>query len=327
LSAQDIQQIIENRPYLNFRDFLETTSCNKTAIINLIKAGAFDQFGERMDIMKEYITMISEPKKRLTMQNFSALCERDLLPNELIFQKRVYVFNKALKQVKKGEYFLIKNNYYDFYQEFFDLDLLEPLDQDLAIDCKVWKREYDNVMLTAKNYITKHNAEMLRALNDKLFEEIWNKYAAGNYSSWEMESLGFYYHDHELKNIDKKLYNIKEYNSLPETPEVEFNMKRAGKMIPIFKTCRICGTVIAKDDVKSIVTILTPESGVVNVKFTKEYYANYNRRLSETQIDGSKKVMEQGWFIRGSLIVVNGFRREICLLLKHMQRPTLINYI
>ena len=50
--------------------------------------------------------------------------------------------------------------------------------------------------------------------------------------------------------------------------------------------------------------------GVVNVKFTKEYYAMYNRQISEVQADGTKKVLEKGWFSRGTKILVTGYRRE-----------------
>ena len=138
---------------------------------------------------------------------------------------------------------------------------------------------------------------------------MWDKYATGSLSDWEMDSLGFYYHDHPLKNIDKAMYNISEYNYLSEVPAVDYKFKRNGIDIPIFKTLRIVGTVIAKDDNKSNISILTNESGVVTVKFSRDYYAKYNRRISEVQIDGTKKVKEQGWFTRGTKVMLNGFRR------------------
>ena len=45
----------------------------------------------------------------------------------------------------------------------------------------------------------------------------------------------------------------------------------------------------AWNDNKASITLLTP-SGVVTVKFTKEYYAQYKKQLSELQDDGTKKV-------------------------------------
>ena len=119
----------------------------------------------------------------------------------------------------------------------------------------------------------------------------------------------FYYHEHELFNIDKHKYGIVDFSTLSYEPEVDYFFKRAGRDIPIFKLYKIAGTIISKDNTKASVAILTM-SGVVNVKFTKEYYAMYNRQISEVQSDGTKKVLEKGWFSRGTKILVTGYRRE-----------------
>ena len=83
------------------------------------------------------------------------------------------------------------------------------------------------------------------------------------------------------------------------------------------------GTVIAKDDGKSMVSLLTVNSGVINVKFNRDYYAKYNRRISEPQPDGTKKVREAGWFQRGTLVVVNGIRRgDMFIAKKYKNTPS-----
>lgn len=311
VGGEIIQEIIEKRPYNSFEDFVEKTNCNKTVMISLIKSGAFDQFGEREDIMRRYIWSVCEPKKRVTMQNFASLVERNLLPDELSLQKRTFVFNKALKKnCKVDGVLVVKNNYYNFYEQFFDIDELEPYGEVLSITEKKWKKQYDKMMIPAKEYIAKHKEELLKALNNTLFQEVWDKYAAGNYSVWEMNSLGFYYHEHELSQVNQTMYNISEFNSLQEQPLVDYTFKRNGMEIPIYKTNRIMGTVVAKDDNKSCVSILTIDSGVVTVKFSRDYFAKYNRRISEVQIDGTKKVREAGYFQRGTLVVINGFRRN-----------------
>jgi DNA polymerase-3 subunit alpha len=145
-------------------------------------------------------------------------------------------------------------------------------------------------------------------LNTQLFKEAWDKYAAGNLSSWEMEALCFYYHEHELANVNTYKYGISNFFSLPVEPEVEYYFKRNGKDIPIFKTAKIIGTVISKNDNKSTISLLTT-SGVVTVKFSKEYYAKYKKQISEKQDDGTKKVLEKGWFKRGNMLMLTGFRR------------------
>lgn len=311
VGGEIIQEIIENRPYEGLADFQEKVKVKKPVLISLIKSGAFDKFGNREDIMREYIWSICEPKKRITLQNFNGLMERNLIPAELEFEKRLFVFNKALrKYCKVNDYFLVNDNFYDFYEEFFDVDLLEPFEEGLAIKDTIWKKLYTKGMDKARDYFKAHQDELLDMLNQTLFNEVWIKYAAGTLASWEMDSLGFYYHDHPLKNLDKLSYNVIPYNQQPDVPPVERTFKRNGIDIPIFKTCRIVGAVVAKEDNKSCISILTPESGVVTVKMSRDYYARLNRQMSQVQPDGTKKVMEKGWFTRGTLVMVNGFKRS-----------------
>ena len=168
---------------------------------------------------------------------------------------------------------------------------------------------YDEKMKPAKEYISKNQKQMLEDFNNQLFQEQWNKYALGSYSTWEMDSLGMYYHQHELKMVDKKIYEISAFQNIPEQPIVEKTFRRKNIEIPIFKLYRICGTVVAKDDAHSSISVLTPESGVVTVKLNRDYFAIYNRRISEVDDNGTKKMKEQGWFQKGTLVVLSGIRR------------------
>ena len=309
VGGEVIESIIQNRPYTSLQDFIDKTKSNRTVTLSLIKAGAFDQFGDRTKILEEYIRQVSEPKKRLTMQNFKGLIDTNLVPPELMFQKRLFIFNKALRANKKvDDMYAINYNYYDFYEQFFDVDLLEPIGNTLGIKQKTWQKLYTKAMEPAKKYLQEHQQEMLNKYNDILFQEQWNKYAAGNESTWEMDSMGYYYHEHELANVRKEWYNIYEYKDLPEEPQVEYTFRRNGRDIPVYKTCRIMGTVIGKNNTKATVNLLTVDSGVVTVKFNLDFFAKYNRRISEN-IDGINKQMESSWFNRGSLIIVNGFKR------------------
>lgn len=109
-----------------------------------------------------------------------------------------------------------------------------------------------------------------------------------------MDSLGFYFHEHPLEHVNRKAYGISQYCDLGENPPVKYTFKRNDIQIPIFDTTRIIGTVIAKDDIRSQISLLTAESGVVTVKFTRDYYARLNKRLSEMGADGHKHVIESG---------------------------------
>ena len=320
ISSATIEQIKAGRPYRGIVDFMNRCPLNKTAMISLIKAGAFDNTDAswafecnqepRIAIMAYYLSKVSEPKKRLTLQNFNGLLERGLVPDSLDKQKRTFNFNKHLKTYQKvGRYYVFDNICYDFYRKYFDEEELEVINGNICILQTKWEKIYKKVMEEARTWLQANQEEMLNEFNYLLFKETWDKYATGSISAWEMESLCFYYHEHELAHVDTQRYGIVDFFDLPEQPQVDYFFKRNGRDIPIFKTYKIMGTVISKDDNHSTVSILTL-NGVVTVKFTKEYYAMFGRQLSEKQADGSKKVVEKGWFKRGTKLMFTGFRRD-----------------
>ena len=316
-----INQIIGGRPYTGIIDFMNRCPLNKTQMVSLIKSGAFDKIDNkwaseickenpRYAIMAYYVSLVCDPKKRLTLQNFNGLLKSGLVPEELNKQKQVFVFNKFLKDNKKvGKYYVFDEDSLNFYSQYYDLNELDVIIGITYILQTKWDKIYQKEMDEARNWLKENQDEVLNQYNNLLFNETWNKYATGNISAWEMESLCFYYHEHELANIDKHKYGIVNFSTLSYEPEVDYFFKRAGRDIPIFKLYKIAGTIISKNNTKASVAILTTD-GVVNVKFTKEYYAMYHRQISEVQADGSKKVLEKGWFSRGTKIMVTGYRRE-----------------
>lgn len=320
VGAPVIDAIIQNRPFSSFTDFMNRCPLNKTAMFSLIKAGSFDLLEKdwaeelgvepRLLIMVYYILKVCDAKKRLTLQNFNGLIQRDLIPASLEFQKRVFTFNKYLKSEKKvGKYYIFDDVCERFYSQFFDMEKLSVINGITCILQTDWDKIYQKEMDTARDWLKENQEEVLKEFNYILFKECWDKYATGTISAWEMESLCFYYHAHELIDVDVDKYGISNFFNMPEAPIVDYFFKRNGKEIPIYKTYKIIGTVISKNDTRSSVTILTT-NGIVNVKFTKEYFAMFNRQISEVQEDGTKKVKEKGWFSRGSKIMVTGFRRE-----------------
>ena len=316
-----IDQIIGGRPYTGIIDFMNRCPLNKTQMVSLIKSGAFDKIDNkwaseickenpRYAIMAYYVSLVCDPKKRLTLQNFNGLLKSGLVPEELNKQKQVFVFNKFLKDNKKvGKYYVFDEGSLNFYSQYYDLNELDVINGITCILQTKWDKIYQKEMDEARNWLKENQNEVLNQYNNLLFNETWNKYATGNISAWEMESLCFYYHEHELANIDKHKYGIVNFSTLSYEPEVDYFFKRAGRDIPIFKLYKIAGTIISKNNTKASVAILTTD-GVVNVKFTKEQYAMYNRQISEVQADGSKKVLEKGWFSRGTKIMITGYRRE-----------------
>lgn len=327
VGAAIVDQIKANRPYKSFKDFLNRCPLNKTAMINLIKGGAFDNLeldwanevhtDPRILIMTYYLSLTSEPKKKLTLQKFNGLINNNLVPSSLDFEKKIFAFNKYLKNYKWRNYYYMPHEYaMNFYSSNFDINNIDiNKDNIYLINQKVWDNIYQEYMNNAREWLKENQNQILNELNLKLFKNEWNKYAKGTISAWEMASLCFYYHDHELKYIDNQRYGIIDFNLLSPNSEIDYFFQRNGKQIPIYKLYRIAGTVIGKNDTRHIVTLLTT-TGVVSVKFTRDYYAMYNRQISEINESGIKKVKEKGWFTRGTKLLITGYRRDDTFIAK-----------
>lgn len=302
-----ISEIIKNRPYVSMVDFYHKVNPNKQAMIALIKGGAFDNFGKsRMRTMAEYIWLTCDKKKRLTLQNMPGLMRYKLVPSdeEFTLPKRVFEFNRYLKaNCKNGTQYALDSRAIDFLNEI-DQDRL--YDDSFVMDAKAWDKVYQGYMDVFRGWIADNKESILDDLNMTIFNEDWEKYATGNISSWEMEALCFYYHDHELKDVNMEKYGLKNFSELPEEPVVD---KFVGKaQIPIYKLCKICGTCIAKNKTKSTVYLLTTD-GVAAVKFRQEHFSLFDKQISEKTPDGKKHVIEKSWFNRGNMILVQGYRR------------------
>lgn len=317
-----IQSIIENRPYKSIEDFLAKVKITKPQMVNLIKAGAFDSFGDRNDIMHQYINSVSDVKKRITMQNMKMLIDFGLIPEEYDFQCRVFNYNKYLKKFKAQEYYSLNNIAYAFYEQNFDLDKLTQNDipeSGFCIKQTVWDKIYKAEMDKVRPYIQKHNEELLKAVNDRLTREVWDKYCEGSLSKWEMDSVSFYSHPHELENVDMERYNFDDFFKLSENPDIERIINIKGKQVPLFRIHRIIGTVLDRDKAKKTVTLLTT-SGVVTVKIYGGVFSYYDKQISEKGADGKKHVIEKSIFSRGNKLIITGIRRDDYFLAKKYSR-------
>lgn len=305
-----VKQIIENRPYASIPDFLSKVKINKPQMVNLIKCGAFDSFDQREQVMHEYINLISDAKKRITLQNMKMLIDFGLIPNKYDFVCRVFNFNKYLKTFKVDDLFLLDNIAMTFFDKNFSIDkLIEDARAESGFGIKqaTWKKIYDEVMDRIRPYVKENNQKLLTSVNTRLTEDIWNKYCLGNMSKWEMDSVSCYFHEHELARVDNAYYGFSNFFDLPEEPEIERVFEIKGKRVPIFKIHRIYGTVLDRDKMKKLVTLLTPD-GVVTVKIFGEVFNIYDRQISEKGADGKKHVKEKSTFARGNKIVVCGIR-------------------
>ena len=318
ISEDFIKQVMSNRPYTSLVDFLNKNKANKLQMFNLIKSGAFDSFGDRVNIMHQYVDLISDTKKRITLQNMRMLIDFGLIPEEYDLQRRVFNFNKYLKKMKLDlNYYGIDNVAYKFLETYFDVDQLMPdesTESGFKIRQYIWDNIYKKQMDIIRPYLKEHQDDLLRAVNNRLTEDVWNKYCLGSLSKWEMDSVSFYSHDHELAAADLDLYMIDDFFSLSEQAEVERVIPIKGKQVPIFRLHRIAGTVLDRDKMKKTVTLLTP-TGVVPVKIYGAFEA-YDRQISVKGADGKKHVLERSMFSRGNKIIVTGIRADESFLAK-----------
>ena len=304
-----IRNIIQNRPYLSIEDFLDCVKITKPQMVNLIKAGAFDTFGDRVEIMHQYMNIISDAKKRITLQNMKMLIDFGLIPDEYDLQRRVYNFNKYVKKFKEGVFYEFDNIAFNFYSNRFDIDLCTPSDDSesgFKIKQTTWDNIYQKQMDIIRPFIQKNQQDLLTKVNNKLTEEMWNKYCLGSVSKWEMDAISCYIHEHELAEIPLEAYGIENFYQLSEMPEVGRYIPIKGKMVPILKLHRIAGTVLDRDKGKKMVTLLTTE-GVVTIKIYGAFQ-NYDKQLSEKRPDGTKKIIRKSEFSRGNKIIVIGVR-------------------
>ena len=306
-----VKTIMDGRPYTSVDNFLGRIKINKPQMVNLIKSGAFDCFGDRNKIMYDYIASVSDTKKRITLQNMKMLIDFGLIPDKYDMERRVYNFNKYIKKFKlDGTYFGLDEVAFAFYSQHFDMDKVEPCEDTesgFKIKQTTWDNYYQKHMSIVRPYVQKHAAELLVSVNDRLMSETWNKYCTGSLSKWEMDSVSFYSHEHELCGLDMDRYELTDFFDLPEDPIVDRVIPIKGKQVPILKLFRICGTVLDRDKAKKTVTLLTT-SGVVTVKIFGGVFAQYDKQISERGADGKKHVIEKSMFSRGNKIIVIGVR-------------------
>ena len=281
---------------------------------NLIKAGVFDKLEGKPteQILKEFILSVSDQKKRLNLQNFQMLIAKDLIPEELSFSVKVFNFTKYIRKMRfMGNYILDDKNGMRFYSQYFDMTRVKQLEKDgeivNVINESYWDNIYDAEMNKPRAYIKTHHDELLAKLNTILFEEEYAKYADGDKLQWELDSLNFYYSGHPLANIELPIETTPVANLMENEFDGFWMIK--GKQVPKYKLRTIMGTVIDKDKTKGLVTIQTPDGGVIDIKIFKQQFARYSHVISTESEDGEKDILEDSFFEKGTHLVVTGVLR------------------
>lgn len=305
-----INKIMSNRPFSNFQDFLDKVGPGKVQTIALIKAGCFDKLEEqgRKELLYEYLSILIPRKNKLTLANVNGLINYNILPKNKSAFIYLFNFNKYLKLSKKDDRYYIDERAYQYFSKNFDVNYLGTDKKKTYIEIKVWDTLYKDRMMELKEYINKNQEKLIDKLHAAEIDEVWQQYCGGTLSTWEMDTLGFYYHDHDLLNTYHPEFKFGDFYEMSEIPIPSEYHEYKGRKVPVFELQTIYGTVLDKNSYKHTVVLLTP-TGVVNVKCVAEQYSKYDKQLSQPNPEtGKKEVIERSWFKRGTNLIVNGWR-------------------
>lgn len=313
-----IQAVLQKRPFTSLADFCARMvdedgkkQISKDRVVNLIKAGAFNTIEKksRREILADYLRITCEPKTRLTLQNFAMLIANNLIPDTFSYQIKIYNFTKYIRKQKLANNYILDDIAIDFYIENdYPMTRIVQMQKDdgmivNTIAKTFWDSIYENEMNKVRLFIKANHDELLLALNNKLFEAEWNKYAGGDELKWELDSISFYYSGHPLIKVELPV----EISGVRDLKENEFDgfWTIKGKQVPKYRLRTIIGAVIDKDTTKGTFTLSCPD-GVINVKVFKQQFARYAHTLSETDEEGNKTVLENSFFDKGTFLAVTG---------------------
>lgn len=307
-------------------------------IINLIKAGSFDTLEnkKREAILEEYIFLTNPPKKKLTSTDIGMMSEMGIIPSDFKNEVRYYNFRKFIMTLPKYQDEETKSIVWykidcdedteytnEFFLNNFAIEMEEGRDYfydekgiiNIALKTNR-KGSFEDVYNRKMNFLADwlSSKESIDYYNKIKFENTKREVMDGTISSWEMESMGFYYHEHELNNINSDKYIISNFFELNEDPTIIGYNQYKDIKYPKYELSNIVGTVLDRDKNKHFVTLLTPQ-GVIGVKFYDGQFGFYDRTISiddginEKTGKPKKITLEESWFKRGNLLYITGFRR------------------
>lgn len=306
-----IYEIIENRPYNSLQDFLNKVKVNKIQATMLIKAGAFDAFGDRDKMLYEYCDLEADKKKRLTLQNVARLIELKLLPEDLLMEEILFKVNKFLrKESRYGDILILVESVKPYVEQLGYVDIEYDEKGNEYTYFKDWEKFYKKGMGKVKAWIKENHDELLETVNQRAVQELLDKYAQGDTAYREMEALSYYHSYHELEAPEYKEWlnqiRVVDFFELPEEPQIEWEKGKGAKKFRLYK---IAGTAIGRDKTKHIVGFLTP-SGFLTVKVYRSTFNKYDKMIRENGLT------DKSWFSKGSRLLLQGYRNGDTFVLK-----------
>lgn len=306
-----IQTILSLRPFTSLEDFYERAKPNKNQMLTLIKSGAFrkiDNENRKISLLK-YAKLVTPKRKNLTIAQTGLLMQQGLLPESLNDEMALFEFNRYVKSELKtsGEITVLDERAQNFLIRIGQETMINTLDSWVVVRTDEWKAYYDKRMDKVRAFLKENKADLLEKIFDAetilLFEEYGGK---ESFAKWEMDSMNFYYTEHELAHMNFKKYGVVKFSDQPRIARKENPNLKFSKNI----LCSIVGTIIGKNKVKGSLDLLTPEGSVVMVKMYKGEFSFWDKQISESVGGGKKRVVEKSFFERGNKLYLTGFRRD-----------------
>lgn len=320
IGTNEIESIMDNRPYDSLDDFIdknkEVFSIKK--MILLIKSGAFNHFeSDRRKLMIDYISEVTEPKAKLTTVQIKKI--KDKIPEEYELQKNAYLMKKHVKDndVKLdspiGRWFLntvepLIVEYENGLKKTPEDSLWSIDDERLVIDTKRYDKWFNVFAKPLKEWLK--TPEAVEIERKKRCAELWTKECKGNPEHWAFEALNFYPEKHELEvSTLGTMLNYQAFNDLePEPKVIKEVTSRNGRKFSIYENHIIAGTIVAKNNIKSTVSLLTPD-GLAIVSLGRQLYAKLGKKEMVGQ-GKNRHCVSDSWLERGNKLVVTGYRQQ-----------------
>lgn len=293
ISSKEIQAIIDGRPYRSFKEFVEVNKDNisQKKMVQLIKSEMFKSFCDDVrQNMISYVKYIIPKKEKLTTIALNKI--GDSVPEQYQKFVKLYQIKKSLKNGLKidstlGEFF-VNNVPLDY-----DLE-----DEKIVVDQKEFNKYFNKEITPLKEWLKSEKALETEVRLRR--NEFWSQNCLGTVEQWYFETLNFFPYEHFLAKTNLgNFFNFKSFNDLPATPQVKTLVGK--NRFKIYETYELAGTVVAKNNVKKTVDLLTPD-GLAICKLGDDLFSKYNKVIKNGDIKDSS------WFEKGTNLILLGTR-------------------
>jgi DNA polymerase-3 subunit alpha len=296
-----VKQIVKNRPYLSFQDFLDknVTSqtdgdlrIDKSALISLVNSGCFDslpinngdsELPTRDFLLGKIFYNSIDLISKVSTTNIPELFDNDLIDKtQFVKEKEMYDLHKLILSKKNKLHLIDDDNIIVKLKNNYSIDSYS-INDDYLVTTSKYKTEYEKKLLKIKENMKSNASDYSSAINKLRVINAYMTYKGNqDTADLEFESTSFYFQPSWLSTSVEK-YDVDEFNNIPnlDMEEVGYYKKK--------QLYTIVGVLTGKLKKHKEITLLT-NSGIVIAKLGDILYNTVASELS-----------------RGDKIALNGY--------------------